>query len=193
MQESLARKLRVLRAERGLTLTEAAERAGVQRQTLALLERGERHPHTPTLSKIAEGYGVPVEELLEEPVPLDDAPEAGRSWQAAYEELGEELASRWEDKLEQMLALADKNPKAFFTWVQEVRDVERAYLNRLVSTYMAAVGRLEAVIGVASFMSRRRPFWRRFEEVTLTRPEDQEQQQKIVEEVKAEEEALLAA
>jgi transcriptional regulator with XRE-family HTH domain len=72
-------RLRVLRAERGLSLTEAAERAGIQRQTLALLERGERHPHDPTLAKIAKGYGVPVEELLEEPVPLAEAPrEAGR-------------------------------------------------------------------------------------------------------------------
>jgi transcriptional regulator with XRE-family HTH domain len=73
MQGSLAMRLRVLRAERGLSLTEAAERAGIQRQTLALLERGERHPHDPTLAKIAQGYGVPVEELLEEPVPLAEA------------------------------------------------------------------------------------------------------------------------
>jgi transcriptional regulator with XRE-family HTH domain len=73
MQGSLAMRLRVLRAERGLSLTEAAERAGIQRQTLALLERGERHPHDPTLAKIAKGYGVPVEELLEEPVPLAEA------------------------------------------------------------------------------------------------------------------------
>jgi transcriptional regulator with XRE-family HTH domain len=67
MQGSLAMRLRVLRAERGLSLTEAAERAGIQRQTLALLERGERHPHDPTLAKIAKGYGVPIEDLLEEP------------------------------------------------------------------------------------------------------------------------------
>ena len=60
-------RLRVLRAERGLSLTEAAERAGIQRQTLALLERGERHPHDPTLANIAKGYGVPVKDLLEEP------------------------------------------------------------------------------------------------------------------------------
>jgi transcriptional regulator with XRE-family HTH domain len=74
MQGSLAMRLRVLRAERGLSLTEAAERAGIQRQTLALLERGERHPHDPTLAKIAKGYGVPVEDLLEEPIPLGDTP-----------------------------------------------------------------------------------------------------------------------
>jgi transcriptional regulator with XRE-family HTH domain len=80
MQGSLAEKLRVLRAQRGLSLTEAAEKAGVQRQTLAFLERGERHPHMPTLAKIARGYGVPVEELLEEPVLAGkaDAPATGR-------------------------------------------------------------------------------------------------------------------
>jgi transcriptional regulator with XRE-family HTH domain len=72
-------RLRVLRAERGLSLTEAAERAGIQRQTLALLERGERHPHDPTLAKIAKGYGVPVDELLEEPVPLAEVSETGQT------------------------------------------------------------------------------------------------------------------
>jgi transcriptional regulator with XRE-family HTH domain len=81
MQRSLAMRLRVLRAERGLSLTEAAERAGIQRQTLALLERGERHPHDPTLAKIAKGYGVPVKDLLEEPALAGkaEAPQPGLS------------------------------------------------------------------------------------------------------------------
>jgi transcriptional regulator with XRE-family HTH domain len=57
-QESLARKLQLLRAERGLTLVQAS-----------------------ALSKIAEGYGVDVRELLlEEPVPLGEAlGEAGQA------------------------------------------------------------------------------------------------------------------
>jgi transcriptional regulator with XRE-family HTH domain len=81
MQGSLAEKLRVLRARMGLSLTEAAGRAGVTRDTLSDLEHGKRHPYMPTLSKIAAGYGVPVEDLLEEPaVPLADAPkEAGHT------------------------------------------------------------------------------------------------------------------
>jgi transcriptional regulator with XRE-family HTH domain len=73
---SLAERLRVLRAQRGMTLVEAAEQAGVGRDTLSDLERGRRHPVMPTLAKIAEGYGVPVEELLE-PVPLGEASETG--------------------------------------------------------------------------------------------------------------------
>jgi transcriptional regulator with XRE-family HTH domain len=80
MQDTLARKLRVLRAERGLTLREAAQRTGVDKDTLSKIERGLRHPYDVTLSKLAKGYGVPVEELLEEPVPLGEAPtEAGPS------------------------------------------------------------------------------------------------------------------
>jgi transcriptional regulator with XRE-family HTH domain len=67
MQGSLAESLRILRAQRGLTLTDAAERAGVTRDTLSDLERGKRHAYMPTLAKIAKGYGVPVEDLLEEP------------------------------------------------------------------------------------------------------------------------------
>ena len=66
MQGSLPTRLRVLRAERGLTLREAAALTDVRPGTLSELERGVRHPHDVTLSRIAKGYGVPVEELLEE-------------------------------------------------------------------------------------------------------------------------------
>jgi transcriptional regulator with XRE-family HTH domain len=79
MQDTLARKLRVLRAERGLTLREAEQLTGVDKDTLSKIERGLRHPYDVTLSKLARGYEVPVEDLLQEPVPLDEAPrEAGQ-------------------------------------------------------------------------------------------------------------------
>ena len=64
MRESLPGKLHVLRARQGLTLIEAAEKIGIGRDTLSELERGRRHPLKPTLAKIAEGYGVPIEALL---------------------------------------------------------------------------------------------------------------------------------
>jgi transcriptional regulator with XRE-family HTH domain len=123
MQGSLAEKLRVLRARMGLSLTEAASRAGVTRDTLSDLEHGKRQPYMPTLAKIADGYGVPVEDLLEEPAlagkaeaPREAGPanvrrlfaehQARAAWQRAFDEsrrfssqakmrLGEQL-SLWE-------------------------------------------------------------------------------------------------
>jgi transcriptional regulator with XRE-family HTH domain len=77
MQDTLARKLRVLRAERGLTLREAEQLTGVDKDTLSKIERGLRHPYDVTLSKLARGYEVPVEDLLEEPIlagKLEDGP-----------------------------------------------------------------------------------------------------------------------
>src|SRR5215213_5734675 len=76
MQDTLAQKLRVLRVERGLTLREAEQLTGVDKDTLSKIERGLRHPYDVTLSKLAKGYGVPVEDLLEEPVPLAEYPES---------------------------------------------------------------------------------------------------------------------
>src|SRR5215212_1914094 len=67
MHGSLPTRLRVLRAERGLTLRDAEHETGVDKDTLSKIERGLRHPHDVTLAKIARGYGVPVEDLLEEP------------------------------------------------------------------------------------------------------------------------------
>ena len=108
MQDTLARKLRVLRAERGLTLREAEQLTGVDKDTLSKIERGLRHPYDVTLSKLAKGYGVPVEELLEEPVlagkaeapqetgPLEEEQRLRylRGWRAFIYE----LARRWEKK-----------------------------------------------------------------------------------------------
>jgi transcriptional regulator with XRE-family HTH domain len=90
MQGTLARKLRVLRAERGLTLREAEELTGVDKDTLSKIERGLRHPYDVTLSKLAKGYGVPVEELLEEPVPLGEAPREAGPEKQLPKEAGEE-------------------------------------------------------------------------------------------------------
>jgi transcriptional regulator with XRE-family HTH domain len=66
MPGPIALKLRDLRVERGLTQKQAAELARVTPQTLTDLESGKRPPYMPTLTKIARGYGVPLEELVEE-------------------------------------------------------------------------------------------------------------------------------
>jgi len=65
MPGAIALKLRVLREERGLTQKEAAQLAHVHLDTLRRLESGERPPYMPTLTKIARGYGVSIEEVVE--------------------------------------------------------------------------------------------------------------------------------
>jgi transcriptional regulator with XRE-family HTH domain len=58
-----------MRVERGLSVREAARRAGLVKETISSIERGQSHPHDLTLAKLAKAYSVPVEELLEdEPV-----------------------------------------------------------------------------------------------------------------------------
>jgi transcriptional regulator with XRE-family HTH domain len=60
----LAARLRRVRLERGLSLRGAATETGVTKETLSDLERARRHPHPPTLAKIADGYGVEISDLL---------------------------------------------------------------------------------------------------------------------------------
>jgi transcriptional regulator with XRE-family HTH domain len=109
MQRSLPEKLRILRAERGLTLEGAALETGVTRETLGLLERGKRHPHTPTLTKIARGYGVPVEDLLEPAAPKAPAPPSLES----VEETEEERLDFLEDYRQKILAVVEKLDSEF--------------------------------------------------------------------------------
>jgi transcriptional regulator with XRE-family HTH domain len=92
MQGSLARRLRVLRAERGLTLRDAAARMDLRAATLSDIEHGRSQPHDVTLAKIARAYEIPVEDLLEEPVLAGKAkaPDTGPP-QASQEELTDDV------------------------------------------------------------------------------------------------------
>jgi transcriptional regulator with XRE-family HTH domain len=89
MQESLGHRLRLMRVERGLSLREAARRAGVVKETISDIERGHTHPYDVTLAKLAKAYEVPVEDLLE-PVPLGEAPREAGPEKQLTEEAGEE-------------------------------------------------------------------------------------------------------
>jgi transcriptional regulator with XRE-family HTH domain len=64
VQESLAKKLRVFRADKGITLDEAEKLTGVTRETIGALEHAQRGAQARTLEKIARGYDVPVEYLV---------------------------------------------------------------------------------------------------------------------------------
>lgn len=57
-------KLRVLRAQAGLTLRELEERSGISKDAISEIERGLRNPRTSTLVKLADGLGVDHSELI---------------------------------------------------------------------------------------------------------------------------------
>jgi transcriptional regulator with XRE-family HTH domain len=76
--ETLGATLRQMRHERGLSQQALAERSGVSRNFLAQVERGESRPTVATLTRIADGLGTTVSELLGEEVqtspPADTVP-----------------------------------------------------------------------------------------------------------------------
>lgn len=62
----MARNVRFLREQRGLSLAELARQAGLAKQTLSNLEQGTGNPTVDTLFAIAAALGVPVTRLVAE-------------------------------------------------------------------------------------------------------------------------------
>ncbi len=74
----IGKRVRTAREARGITQEELARRAGVPLNRVGRIETGAvTDPHFSTLSRIADGLGASVAELLEEPVPLAEAPGRG--------------------------------------------------------------------------------------------------------------------
>jgi putative transcriptional regulator len=57
-------QLRVLRAERGWTQEELAERLGVSRQTVHAIEAGKYDPSLPLAFKVARLFGRAIEDVF---------------------------------------------------------------------------------------------------------------------------------
>lgn len=60
----LGKIIREKREARHLTQVELAEKAGVDRNYIGMVERGERNPSYLSLHKIAKGLGLTVNEML---------------------------------------------------------------------------------------------------------------------------------
>ena len=63
--ERMAKRLKAVRAERGLTQQQLAERAGISGGYYARLERGEQDPTLSVIERLAKALGVKVGRLLE--------------------------------------------------------------------------------------------------------------------------------
>jgi transcriptional regulator with XRE-family HTH domain len=80
----LAARLRGLRAHRGLTLAALADRSGVSRSMISLIERGESSPTAAVLDRLAAGLGVTLASLFAEEARADASPVARRADQATW-------------------------------------------------------------------------------------------------------------
>ena len=65
--EGVPARLRRVREQRGLTLTEVAEQAGLSKSTLSRLETGQRRPSLELLLPLAQVYRVPIDDLVGAP------------------------------------------------------------------------------------------------------------------------------
>jgi len=69
LNHRIAARVRELRAARGLSLEALAERSGVSRSMISLIERGESSPTAVLLERLAMGLGMPLASLFDAPGP----------------------------------------------------------------------------------------------------------------------------
>ena len=62
--KELGKVIRSKRESRGLTQVELAQKAGLDRNYIGMVERGERNPSYLSLQKIARGLGLSVDEMI---------------------------------------------------------------------------------------------------------------------------------
>jgi transcriptional regulator with XRE-family HTH domain len=65
--ELVGPRLRRIRDQRGLTLTEAATATGISKSTLSRLENGQRRPSLELLLPLAQTYRIPLDDLVGAP------------------------------------------------------------------------------------------------------------------------------
>ncbi|MYM66889.1 helix-turn-helix domain-containing protein [Pseudoduganella sp. FT55W] len=70
----IARRVRELRDNQGLSLDALAARSGVSRSNISLIERGESSPTAAVLDKLASALGVALAALFEDKGTPEDAP-----------------------------------------------------------------------------------------------------------------------
>lgn len=84
LHAQLAARLRGLRTERGLTLEALAERTGVSRSMISLIERGESSPTAAILDRLSAGLGVTLASLFAIGSSPDASPLSRRAGQRTW-------------------------------------------------------------------------------------------------------------
>lgn len=76
INQHIAHRLRELREARGLTLAQLAERSGVSKSNISLIERGESSATATVLDKLSAALGVTLAALFEQPASEAPSPVA---------------------------------------------------------------------------------------------------------------------
>jgi transcriptional regulator with XRE-family HTH domain len=84
IDKHLARRVRSLRKQCSLTLDELAERSGVSRSMVSLVERGESSPTAKLLERLSAALGVTLAALFAEETRSDASPVSRRSDQNVW-------------------------------------------------------------------------------------------------------------
>jgi transcriptional regulator with XRE-family HTH domain/mannose-6-phosphate isomerase-like protein (cupin superfamily) len=74
LNQRIAERVRELRAAQALSLELLAEKSGVSRSMISLIERGESSPTAVVLEKLAAGLGVTLASLFDAPASATQAP-----------------------------------------------------------------------------------------------------------------------
>lgn len=90
LNQRIARRVRELRATRGLSLDALAGRSGVSRSMISLIERGESSPTAVVLEKLTAPLGVTMSALFHSPspAPTNGGPVSRRSEQPQWRDPG---------------------------------------------------------------------------------------------------------
>lgn len=121
----------------------------------AKVEVGDNTPKAPSRSSPE----APKIQAGEERRNLEDV------WKEQYLAHVDKMLDKWEDELEEKLALAESDLVRFFEWLEEVREYGRPLMSGVVSGYTATSRyRLEAVANAARFLSPWDDLWLRIEE-----------------------------
>jgi transcriptional regulator with XRE-family HTH domain len=88
LNQRIAERVRELRAAQALSLDALAERSGVSRSMISLIERGESSPTAVVLEKLAAGLGVTLASLFDAPAAAQEAggPVARRGEQPEWQD-----------------------------------------------------------------------------------------------------------
>lgn len=154
------RKLRRIRAEKGLTMDTLEERAGVSKRTISEIERGVRTPHTLTLAKLANALEVDLDELLEDEAPKVEAPPSPEPEKVSEEQrrlagyvrpwllLADSYSERWEKAAAKGTFTMD----AYMEFGATTRDIFKAV--DWLSRYLERVQGLDPTAGPIGFALR---------------------------------------